>query len=108
MINYLGKFLPNLASVSAPLRCLLENDIEWALEKPQRKSFNELKRPVTESPVLQIFDPNLPIRVTSDASKDGLGAVLEQLINENWHPVAYTSRSLTLSERSYCQLEKDV
>ena len=26
-INYLAKFLPNLASVSAPLRSLLENDI---------------------------------------------------------------------------------
>ena len=104
MINYLGKFLPNLASVSAPLRSLLENDIEWAFEKPQRKSFNELKRLVTESPVFKFFDPNLPIRVTSDASKDGLGAILEQLINEKWYPVAYTSRSLTSSERDYCQL----
>eukprot|EP00112_Aurelia_sp_Birch-Aquarium-sp1_P023107 Seg6752.3 transcript_id=Seg6752.3/GoldUCD/mRNA.D3Y31 product="Retrovirus-related Pol polyprotein from transposon 17.6" protein_id=Seg6752.3/GoldUCD/D3Y31 len=107
MINYLGKLLPNLASVSAPLRSLLENDIEWVFDKPQRNSFNELKRLVTESPVLKFFDSNLPIRVTSDASKDGLRVVLEQSFNKNWYPVAYTSRSLTSSERNYCQLENE-
>ena len=80
---------------------------EWDFQKPQRNSFNELKSLVTESPVLRFFDPNLPIRVTSDASKDGLGAVLEQSFNENWYPVAYTSRSLTSSEQNYCQLEKE-
>lgn len=33
MIDYLGKFLPNIAQVTAPLRKLLENDIAWHWEK---------------------------------------------------------------------------
>ena len=28
MVNYLGKFLPNLSDVSAPLRKILEKDVE--------------------------------------------------------------------------------
>ena len=30
------------------------------------------------SPVLKFFNPNLPTKVSSDASKKGLGAILEQ------------------------------
>ena len=29
MINYLGKFVPNLSDITAPLRQLLEKDFMW-------------------------------------------------------------------------------
>ena len=37
-----------------------------------------------------------------------LGAVLEQKHDETWYPVAFASRSLTLAEKNYCQLEKEI
>ena len=62
---------------------------------------------MTKTPILKYFDPKLPTRTSSDASKLGLGATLEQCHDGTWHPVAYASRSLTSAEQNYCQLEKE-
>ena len=45
--------------------------------------------------------------MSSDASKRGLGAVLEQEHEDKWFPVAFASRTLTTSEENYCPLEKE-
>ena len=62
---------------------------------------------MTKAPVLKYFDPKFPTRISSDASKPGLGATLEQCHDGTWHPVAHASRSLTSAEQNYCQLEKE-
>ncbi|CAB4031586.1 Hypothetical predicted protein [Paramuricea clavata] len=61
---------------------------------------------VTSAPVLKYFNPKDPIKVTSDSSKFGLGAVLEQREEGKWKPVAFASGSLTQSEQNYTQIEK--
>lgn len=43
MLQYLSKFIPNLSKVSAPLRQLLEHDVEWFWGSEQEKSFQKLK-----------------------------------------------------------------
>ena len=108
MVTYLGKFVPNLSEVSAPLRVLLEKDIVWSFDTPQQQAFQELKLIITNAPVLKYFDPKLPIKVSSDASKSGLGATLEQKHGDNWYPVAFASRSMTSSGTNYVQIEKEI
>ena len=107
MITYLGKFIPRLSDETAPLRTLLEKDVIWTFDEPQRKAVQRLKELVTSSPVLQYYNPNVPTRVSSDASKLGLGAVLEQQHENEWHPVAFASRSLSPAEQNYCPLERE-
>ena len=101
MITYLGKFIPQLSVETAPLRTLLEKDVMWTFEKPQREAIKKLKELITSSPVLKYYNPNLPTRISSDASQEGLGAVLEQDHDNEWHPVAFASRSLTPAESNY-------
>ena len=108
MVTYLGKFVSNLSEVSAPFRVLLEKDIVWSFDTPQQQAFQELKLIITNTPVLKYFDPKLPIKVSSDASKSGLGATLEQKHGDNWYPVAFASRSMTSSETNYVQIEKEI
>ena len=107
MVTYLGKFLPNLSDKTACLRKLIEKDATWGWTEERTKQFRELQNLVTSSPVLQYYDPNLPIKLSVDASKAGMGAVLLQLHKEGWHPVAYASRSLNSSEKRYAQIEKE-
>ena len=39
MVNYLGKFAPNIAGVTSPLRCILKKDIEFPGDKKTKQSF---------------------------------------------------------------------
>ena len=103
MVNQLGKFLPNQATETEPLRGLLSTGSGWYWGQPQRHAFNDYS-----SPVLLLYDPNLPTKVTADSSSYGLGAVLtQQQPDGRWSPVVYASRSLTPTERRYAQIEKE-
>ena len=104
-INYLGKFIPNLSDETAILRTLLKKESLWSFDNPHMKSVDRLKELVSSSPVLKFFDTRRETRVTTDASKEGLGALLEQKFDDGWHPIAYGSRSLTKSEVNYAPIE---
>ena len=43
MVNYLGKFLPNLAEETAPLRILLKKENMFVMDKPQIEATKHLK-----------------------------------------------------------------
>ena len=101
MATYLSKFIPNYSEEAAPLRNLLEKETEW---HSQEKSFQHLKSMVTNSPVLQFFDPQKSTRISVDASSSGMGAVLLQ----DQHPIAYASKSLTTFQKNYAQIEKEM
>ncbi len=54
-------------------------------------------------PVLQYYDPSVPVKVQVDASQTGLGAVVMQ----NGQSIAYASKSLTSTQQAYTQIEKE-
>ena len=61
-----------------------------------------LKEKITSAPVLVFPDYNKPFLLETDASKEGLGAVLSQKQDDGrYHPVAFGSRTLTQSEKNY-------
>ena len=61
-----------------------------------------LKGKVQSAPVLVFPDFDEPFLLETDASKEGLGAVLSQKQNNGqYHPVAFGSRSLTPLEKNY-------
>ena len=67
-----------------------------------------IKKELSAAPVLVSFDLNCKHRVTSDASKDAIGAcLLQQDSLGNWQPVEYASRKLTPPERNYATIEKE-
>ena len=99
MTNYLCKFLTQYSEVTAPLRELLKKEVHWDFGKPQLEAVNNLKDMVTNSHVLQFYDPSRPTRLTTDASGNGLGAILEQQHDEQWKLVAYASRAIQPYEK---------
>ena len=105
-INYLGKFIPNLSTVTEPIRVLLRKDVDFQWSHEQDKAFQEIKNILTKDggPILKFFDVHKPVTISCDASPTGLGGVLMQ----DGCPVAYTSRSLTEAESRYAQIEKEL
>ena len=105
MTNYLQKFAPHLSQVTAPLRMLLKDNTEFKWDSSiHGKCFTDVKKIITEAPVLKFYNPTGEVTIQCDASQYGLGACLMQ----NGHPIAYASRSLTNTESNYAQIEKEL
>ena len=108
MVNQLGKFTPEIAELSKPLRELLSKQSTWLWGPSQASAFQKLKAALTSPTVLAWYDPSADTKLSADASAYGLGAVLLQKVNgEEWKPVAYASRSMTETEMRYAQIEKE-
>jgi len=104
MLNFLASFIPNRATITAPLRNLLKSDVPWHWEAEQKQAMSRIKEVLTSTPTLKLFDSSVPVTIQSDTSAYGIGACLMQ----NGHPVAYVSRSLSDTESMYAVLEKEL
>ena len=109
-VSYYRRFIPNFSKVAKPLNRLLQNlegtpsqkkkfKVYWGPE--QQEAFETLQKLCTESPILAYADFKAPFVLHTDASGDGLGAVLYQVQNGQKRVIAYASRSLSKSERNY-------
>ena len=106
MANQLGKFTPNLAEITQPLRELLSKSKSWTWGPSQSTAFTRVKEELSRLTTLALYDPTAPTKISADASAYGLGAVLLQRY-ESWKPVAFASRSMSETERRYAQIEKE-
>ena len=72
--------------------------------QPTSESLQQDQRCSESATVLKFFYVKKPITVHCDASKFGLGAVLTQ----DDKPVSFASRSMTVAETWYAQIEKEL
>ena len=109
-VSYYRRFMPNFSKVAKPLNQLLQNlegtpsqkkkfEVYWGPE--QQETFETLQKLCTDSPILAYADFKAPFVLHTDASGDGLGAVLYQVQDGQKRVIAYASRSLSKSERNY-------
>ena len=72
----------------------------WTIEA--QAAMERLKERLTKAPVLAYPSFGKPFTLETDASTNGIGAVLSQEQDDRrLHPIAYASRSLSAAERNY-------
>ncbi|KAL7725832.1 hypothetical protein ACLKA6_015914 [Drosophila palustris] len=108
LVTYVGKFIPDLANLTEPLRRLLKKDCKFDWGETEKRAFEDLKSRLAKIPNLAYFDPNNKTRLIADASPVALGAVLLQFTGDNeLKIISFASRSLSDVEKRYSQTEKE-
>ena len=109
-VSYYRRFIPNFSKVAKPLNQLLQTLKGTPSQKKkfnvhcgpeQQEAFETLQGLCTESPILAYADFKAPFILHTDASGDGLCAVLHQVQEGKQRVISYASWSLTKSERNY-------
>ena len=99
----MAKFLPDLANEMEPICELTRKEVHWNWSNEHELAFQNVKKRLTEAPILVYFDMNKEVVLQVDSSKNGVGAVSLQ----DGKPVEFASCALRQSERNWSQIEKE-
>lgn len=106
LASYYRRFIKDFATIAEPMNRLLRKDISYIWNDDCQKAFEILKEKLTTAPILIYPDFSKSFTLHTDASYQGLGAVLTQEDEEGYeHVVAYASRSLVGAEYNYSPTE---
>ena len=104
MENYMSPFIPNLSTLTAPLRELITDKTPFCWNATYQQALGKIKESISNKVTLTYFDSSKPIVLQVDASLQGLGAALLQ----DDKPVTFASKALTNTERRYTNIEREM
>ena len=94
-MNQFKRLVPNLTAVCFPFRSILKGDGSWIWNEEHEKALKRVNKEVKQVAEFTHFKRNKELRIIGDATKLGLGAVLQQKEIEDRKPISYGSRFLT-------------
>lgn len=114
MINFYGRWIPGAAKNQGILynylKQIKKNDrrpIQWTTEA--LKAFEACKKELADATLLTHPRMNTILALTTDASDNALGTVLEQKeVNNNWAPLAYFSKQLSKAQKNYSTYDREL
>lgn len=107
MINFVGKFIPNLATLTSNMRQLLIKGVPFNWNQPHNQELGKIKSILGRVESLGFYDPKDETLLVTDASPVGVGSILIQVKDGISRAVYCASKSLAVHERKYCQTEKE-
>lgn len=108
LCSYFRRFIKQFSAIAQPLNELLKKNVSWRWTESESTAFQQLKKLITEKPVLACYRTNGSIEVHTDACDYGIGAIMyQQQEDEEWKPVCYISRTLNEHEIKYGITEKE-
>ena len=111
MVNFYHRFMPHCAKVLHPLHTLLthshtKSELQWSDEC--NCAFKKAKLALAQASLLSHPTPEAPTAIMSDASDMAVGAVLQQYVSDQWQPLSYFSRKLSLTEQKYSTFDREL
>ncbi|KAL8562823.1 hypothetical protein ACOMHN_004515 [Nucella lapillus] len=109
LVGYYRRFVPHFSDIALPLtqktRGKQPQKIVWSDES--QEAFDKLKQALVSHPVLILPDHGQQFVLRTDASGQGLGAVLLQEREGILQPVSYASKKLSDAEKRYHTIEQE-
>ena len=114
MINYYRRWIPNAAAhmyhlfdaLKGPKGKAKPKTLEWT--DNLQKSFNAVKEALAQATLLHHPRPGARLAVTTDASNQAIGGVLEQEGPNGWEPLAFYSAKLTDKQQEWVPYDREL
>ena len=100
-VGWYRKFIHRFSQIAAPISDLLVGDAKFCWGESQQSAFEDLKKAVISSPVLQIPDVTKDFVVRPDGSAVGVGGTLLQDQGQGLKPCMFLSKKLSKAERNW-------
>ena len=104
LAGFYRRFVRDFSAIAAPLNELTKKGVDFKWGNSQENAFQELKKCLTEAPLLVLPDFTKTFEVECDASGIGIGGVLMQ----QGKPVAYFSEKLGGAQLNYSVYDKEL
>ncbi|KAK1628020.1 hypothetical protein QYE76_002335 [Lolium multiflorum] len=104
LAGFYRRFVKDFSTIACPLNELTKKNVPFVWGKAQQNAFDELKKRLTEAPLLVLPDFAKTFEIECDASGLGIGGVLMQ----NGKPVAYYSEKLDGARLNYPIYDKEL
>jgi hypothetical protein len=101
LAGFYRRYIKDFSSIATPLNALLRKDVKFDWSTACQEAVDALKFALTTYPVLHHPVEGRKFIIGTDASLNGLGAVLQQRENDALYPIAFASRSLKPAEKNY-------
>ncbi|KAJ8724718.1 hypothetical protein PYW07_015676 [Mythimna separata] len=112
MLNFYRRFIPQAAALQAPLNALLTGSVKGShpvtLSPQEHEAFQHCKDSLCQAALLAHPDCNAKMALVTDASDKAIGAVLQQLNEGAWQPLAFFSRKLTPAQVKYSPYDREL
>ncbi|GFX13973.1 transposon Tf2-9 polyprotein [Trichonephila clavipes] len=114
LLNFYRRFLPKAAEQQYLLNEFLKGSKGKKDSKPLNWSseaitaFQRCKQALADAALLVHPSPSAPLALHVDASDYAIGGALHQVVNSELQPLAFFSRKLTSSEKSYSAYDREL
>lgn len=115
IINFYRRFIKDAATTQAPLCKHLigakkkdKRPIQWEIHEESSRAFEACKEQLAKATLLVRPLKGAPVAIYTDASNTAIGAVLEQLEQGQWKPIAFYSKKLNDAQLKYSTYDREL
>ena len=110
LVNFYRRFIPDGATLLQPLNQLLSRSTARTLDWTDAaiEAFDAVKKALAQATLLVHPKIGAPTCIMTDASEVAIGAVLQQVVEGQWQPLAYFSKSLKPAETRYNAFDREL
>ena len=100
LVGFYREFIKDLSVLTEPIQKLMKKEVEFVWGVEQQKAFDTIKKSISEKSCLEFPNPKWKYELHTDASLEGIGAVLFQKDpSGKLHTIEFASKSLSKAQR---------